>query len=103
MGSAGTAAFMKSKICPTADTLLLYGGASLASEARGEVARHLSHCDFCGAELQLLTKFPPRGRVIYRPARMPRPLFQLARDLLLLAAGDVERLYERASLTLTDA
>jgi hypothetical protein len=94
---------MKSKTCPTAATLLLYGEASLEEETHGEIGRHLAHCDFCGAELQLLTKFPPRGRATFRPARMPLPLFRLAKDLLRLAAGDVERIYERASLTLTDA
>ena len=103
MCSVSTAAFMKLKTCPTAETLLLYGEATLTREAGREVASHLSHCDFCGAELQLLTKYPPRGRAIFHPARMPRPLHRLAKDLLLLAAGDVERLYERSSLTLTDA
>ena len=103
MGSVSTAAFCKLKTCPTAEILLLHGEASLAREAGREVSSHLTACDFCGAEFQLLAKFPPRGRARFRPARMPQHLYQLAKDLMLVAAGDVERLYERDSLTLTDA
>lgn len=107
MGSVSTATFSKLKTCPAAETLLLYGDSALAREARSEVAAHLSNCDFCDAELQLLAKFPPRGRARFRPVKMPLNLYRLAKDLLRLTANDadhiVETLYERGSLTLTDA
>jgi hypothetical protein len=101
MGSASTAAFCKRKTCPTARTLLLFHGASLKREASRHVAAHLSSCDFCGAELHLLSRFPPAGPPLFRPARMPRSLFRLAKDLLSLRGA--ETVYERAGLTLTDA
>lgn len=105
--SSTTAAFCKLRTCPTSETLLLYRDAALAREATGEVSEHLTACDFCGAELHLLSLFPPTGPVAIRPARMPWPLYRLARDLFTASARAAERaaarLYDPDRLTLTDA
>jgi hypothetical protein len=108
MGSRiSTAPFRKLRTCPTSDTLLLYHGAALARAATREVTEHLTACDFCGAEMHLLSRFPPAGPPLVRPARMPWPLYRLARDLFDASARAAERpaacIYDRDRLTLTDA
>lgn len=103
MGARSTAAFCKLKSCPPAETLLLFRDATLAGEATGQVEAHLSCCDFCGAELQLLTRYAPAGPPLVRPAKMPWALYRLAKDLLALPARAVEAACERDRLTLTDA
>ena len=108
MGSrSSTAPFLKLRTCPTSETLLLYHDAALARDATGEVTEHLSGCDFCGAEMHLLSRFRPVGPPVVRPARMPWPLYRLARDLFAASARVAERaaasIYDRDRLTLTDA
>ena len=108
MGSrSSTAPFCKLRACPTSETLLLYHDAALAREAAGEVTQHLSCCDFCGAELHLLSRFPPAGPPQVRPAQIPWPLYRLANDLFSDSARAAERAaartYDRDRLTLTDA
>lgn len=103
MGARSTAAFRKLKTCPPAETLLLYGEAMLAREATGRVAAHLSTCDFCDAELQLLSRFPVAGPPQVVAVKVPWALYRLAKELLALSTRAVEVAYERDSLTLTDA
>ena len=107
MRSLSTATFRKQRSCPSSRVLLCYHDATLARRASQLVAEHLSACDFCGAELQLLSKFPPRGAARIQHARMPWHLYRLAKDLLALSAGDfaraVEAIYDSHDLTLTDA
>ena len=105
MGVRSTAAFCKLKTCPPAETLLLFHEGALARDVarRQQVAAHLSSCDFCGAELQLLSRFPVAGPPQVRPVKMPWALYRLARELFALSTRAVEAAYERDSLTLTDA
>lgn len=106
MGARSTAAFFKLKTCPPAETLLLHGEMMLAGDAAttGQLAAHLSSCDFCGAEWQMLSRFPPDGPPPqFAPAKMPWALYRLAKELLALSTRAVEVAYERDSLTLTDA
>jgi hypothetical protein len=105
MGARSTAAFRKLKTCPPAETLLIFrdAGAGRDSARRQQVAAHLSCCEFCGAELQLLSRFAPSGPPQIRPAKMPWALYRLAKDLLALPARAVEVACERDRLTLTDA
>ena len=104
MGVRSTAAFCKLKTCPPAEALLLFHEDALARDAAGQqVAAHLSSCDFCGAELQLLSRFPVAGPPQVRPVKMPWALYRLAKELLALSTRAVEVAYERDSLTLTDA
>ncbi|HYG10216.1 MAG TPA: hypothetical protein VD835_09730 [Pyrinomonadaceae bacterium] len=107
MGSVSTAKFCKHKTCPSAEMLLGYTRATLACELRQQLTAHLDACDFCDAELYLLTKFPPAGAVTCPTTKIPFALYRLAKDLLSVstnAAGRaVEVLYERERLSLTDA
>lgn len=108
MYSVSTAAFQKLRTCPTAEVLVLYGEAELTRERRERVAYHLSACDFCGAEMQLLSKhwtsqcpaFPTDGEI-------PSHLRRLAEDIMsepsLNRARFVETICELDRVTLTDA
>jgi hypothetical protein len=73
------------------------------------VASHLDECDFCGAELQLLTEHAPAEAIEDECALadMPLNLRWLATSLLntdLLGLESLaETAYEKERLTLTDA
>ena len=104
MGARSTAAFCKLKTCPPAEALLLFQEDVPARDAVGQrVAAHLCSCDFCGAELQLLSRYPPAGPPQVRPVKMPWELYSLAQEILAFSTHAVEVAYERDSLTLTDA
>jgi hypothetical protein len=49
--------FGKRGSCPTSEQTLSYIEGSLEGLVRERIATHLSSCDFCGAEFQLLSKF----------------------------------------------
>lgn len=105
MRSLGTATFCKLRTCPSSEVLLLYHDATLTRQVESVVAEHLSACDFCGAEMHLLSKFPPAGSPLCQSVRMPWHLYRLAKDILLASvngvAHSVESIYEPSSLTLT--
>jgi hypothetical protein len=107
MGSLSTAKFCKHKTCPSAEMLLSYTRATVAQELRREMTAHLDACDFCDAELRLLSRFPPTDSVLCPKVKIPRALYRLAEDLLRAstsAAGrTVELFAERERLSLTDA
>lgn len=71
--------FVKRLECPSSGVLLGYAGNSLPTLKREGVRLHLAHCDFCGAELRLLTEHAPGDE----PELVPKPL-PLS---LLLVAG----------------
>ncbi len=101
-----TSTFSKQLTCPSADTLLSYSKTSLASELKTHVATHLAGCDFCGAELQLLTRHAPTSVERYQPVKMPAPLRYLAESLLkagslLRMESFAEAAYDKERLTVT--
>jgi hypothetical protein len=106
MNSSGVIVFNKQATCPSSEMLLSYQRVGLAAEQRAWVASHLTACDFCGAELQLLTKYSPTGEE-YKLTDIPLNLRRLAEALLgrgqLKLACFVETAYEKEPLTLTDA
>jgi hypothetical protein len=107
MASVSTATFRKRKTCPSAEMLLLYHDAVLAPALARAIAAHLNRCDFCGAELFLLTKCPPTALVCYTPAAIPQPLYRLAKTLLSVAprvaSRTLELIYDSDRLSFTDA
>jgi len=73
--------FCKKARCPSSETLLRYRGCALGFVERLTVERHLGNCDFCSAEIQLLTS----QRLEAEPAEiveMPSHLQKLAAGLL---------------------
>ena len=85
----------------------MYRTRNLAAGRMAWVASHLDECDFCGAELQLLTNYTPAEQEECAAAAMPANLRWLAEKLLgavpLNLESLVEPAYEKERLTLTDA
>lgn len=80
----------------------------MAAERMIWVASHLDECDFCCAELQLLTEHAPaEEEAECALADMPLNLRWLAKSLLSTDLLGLETLagtaYEKERLTLTDA
>ena len=99
--------FCKRATCPSSEVLLSYRTCGLAAERMVWVASHLDECDFCGAELQLLTEHAPAPAEECALADMPPHLRWLAESLLSASLLNLESLagcvYEKERLTLTDA
>lgn len=98
--------FRKQTSCPSAEMLLCYRAGELSAQQRQRVASHLNTCEFCEAELQLLTECPATWEECPR-VEMPLNLRCLAEALL---HGDLKSVevyaeagYEKEPLTLTDA
>ena len=83
MTSLSTAVFRKLRTCPSAETLLLYTAEGLQREGLSSVTAHLAACDFCGAELKLLSEHPPCGCSLAttQAGEMPSDLRRLAEDI----------------------
>ena len=73
--------YKKQRHCPSSQVLVSYQHHSLANWQTSHVAFHLAKCDFCAAELQLLSKFPLAAHCDESPA-MPAHLRALAEALL---------------------
>lgn len=98
--------FRKQTGCPSAQMLLRYQTDNLSSEPYAWITSHLDVCEFCAAELQLLTAHSPVEEEC-PVADMPLHLRCLAEALLSgnLNSMEVyaEVAYEKEPLTLTDA
>jgi hypothetical protein len=79
--------------------------ASLADEMETQVTKHLAGCEFCVAEMHLLTLHAPLAPVSYEQSKMPAPLQYLAESLLagslLRIESFAETIYEKERLTVT--
>jgi len=51
--------FAKQPNCPTAETLIAYSADALAVLVRQSVAAHLTSCEFCAVEVELLARHRP--------------------------------------------
>ena len=107
MYRVSTARFLKRRTCPSADVLILYREAELTREREERVASHLSDCDFCGAELQMLSKHWRHDLPgLQRPTEMPSHLRHLAEELMAVPTFErarfVETICELDRVTLTD-
>src|SRR4051812_6419037 len=82
MASTPEQGFCKKAACPSSDILLRYRRHRLPLNDRAAIEIHLRSCDFCSAELQLLTLH--RVAAEYgRCAEMPDRLRRLAEDCLV--------------------
>ena len=108
MPSTSTARFRKLRTCPQTETLLtFYRGARTAART-GRVAEHVESCDFCGAEVQLLSRHAPTADAPpFNALTLPAHLQRLAEDVLsepsYNRARFAESLLEIERVTLTDA
>jgi hypothetical protein len=81
MATAFASLFNKKVGCPSAQDLLDYDQAGLASAHSLRIEAHLADCDFCNAELQLLNRYQ-NTQDEYSFAEMPLQLRGLAERLL---------------------
>jgi hypothetical protein len=98
--------FRKELTCPSTETLLSYQEAALEKERANLIAAHLEGCEFCGAELQLLTDHvPAEAQCAF--TEIPLNLRRLAESPLNGCCFNLENYigaaYEKSPLTLTDA
>jgi len=82
MPSSTTAWYRKLRTCPRTETLVSFSAG--ARRGGGRVAEHIRSCDFCGAEVQLLSRHAPQAGALpfAAPSAMPAPLRRLAEDIL---------------------
>jgi len=92
--------FEKKRQCPSSEVLLSYQQRDLTRGQTSQTASHLAACDFCSAELQLLSQSPSAGES-YESPPLPVTLRALAEALLRRnRAGTMdllEQIFERSS------
>lgn len=108
MPSTSTARFRKLRTCPQTETLLTFCRGAWAAARGGRVAEHVESCDFCGAEVQMLSRHAPTADALPLDARaLPEHLRRLAEDVLSEPSYNrsrfAESLLEIERMTLTDA
>src|SRR3712207_151543 len=96
MRPRSTAEFSKQKTCPSAEQLLLYCRRDLVGDIRFLISAHLAACDFCHAEMHLLTKHAPAAERAGARAELPSHLRRLAEDLLAEPSRALARFAELA-------
>ena len=92
MPSSITAWYRKLRTCPRTEALLTF---SAGGRGVGSVAEHVESCDFCGAEVQLLSRHAPAAATLpFAALTMPEPLRRLAEDILSDPSYDRARFAE---------
>ena len=98
--------FCKNSVCPSSQTLLDFQTNSLPAEHVKIVVNHVNSCDFCGAEVELYSRFVEMDETVAE-AEIPAPLYELAEFLLNDCHKDrsflTQLLIEDTGLTLTEA
>ncbi len=74
--------FTKQIGCPAATTLIAYQNGALSVLSRQAVGAHLTNCEFCAAEAQLLGAHRAQPQVEVAPPPMPFALLALAESML---------------------
>ena len=74
--------FSQTHDCPTSDSLLAYAREALSNLKQQSISLHLAKCDFCSAELRLLSTHAPAEEVPHTAARVPLAVLLLAQQLL---------------------
>jgi hypothetical protein len=108
MRTSSITVFSKQATCPSAEMLVSYHTLNLSFGVAETVTEHLSSCEFCSAELKLLSTHPPAAEEEYSAAEIPAHLRSLAEALMGRAQLShiislLEVPCERERLTLTDA
>ena len=106
MRSSSKVGFRKLLTCPQTEALLMFCRGE--AETRDSIAAHVRSCDFCGAETQLLSRFPPPANALpFAALSIPAPLRLLAQEILAEPSYNRARfadsILEIERLTLTDA
>jgi hypothetical protein len=98
MRTSSITVFCKQATCPSAEMLFSYHTFSLGSDAVEMVMEHLCWCEFCGAELKLLSDHTPLDEE-YLQAEIPAHLRSLAEALM--SRAELSRISSRHPKSLT--
>jgi len=82
MTATRTTTFRKTAACPSEGVLVSYNSRKLSQEIMGLVRFHLGFCDFCSAELSLLSRHSRSHKVEAKTPEIPMNLRVLAESLL---------------------
>ncbi len=93
MTSSFTSLFCKTAGCPTAHTLLAFRRSDIGPADQAFIESHLASCDFCCAELQLLSRYRSEAEE-YSFVEMPAQLRMLAEALLKPSTAPFKGLLE---------
>jgi len=77
--------FRKSEFCPTSETLLAYISSTETLVDISDLQAHVTICEFCSSEVQLLGRHVPVSELVEFP-RIPEQLRRFAQDQLNSAA-----------------
>ena len=70
--------FEKKMNCPSSFDLLEFSDAIVDKKIASSIGLHLSKCEFCAAEVELYTHFPPLEYIEIEPCAIPEHLYELA-------------------------
>ena len=85
-------AFCKNEDCPSSQELLSYENGDLPGDRGREIRKHMRSCEFCSAELEFYSHYPPED-VLNDVTEIPGPLYELADALFKNRQGDSSSLY----------
>jgi hypothetical protein len=84
--------FCKNEDCPSSDELLGFQTGDLSLSRCSEIRKHLSACEFCEAEVQFYSHYPP-DESSSEVTEIPAPLYELAEALLKNRQSDSSSLH----------
>ena len=70
--------FEKKMNCPSSFDLFEFSEAIVDKKIASSIGLHLSRCEFCAAEVELYTHFPPGDEEEILACEIPRHLYELA-------------------------
>ena len=73
--------FCKNTDCPSSQQLLTFEIGEASRSEREKIEIHLAACEFCAAEVEFYTHYPPTDETVAR-VEIPIPLLELAEALL---------------------
>lgn len=76
------ATFCKRAACPSAETLLYFQAERLSKTQKARVVSHLNQCDFCRAELHLLSHHDLAEARCTQTTEIPKHLQKLVESIL---------------------
>jgi hypothetical protein len=92
MSSSTMTGFCKNEDCPSSQELLNYENGDLPRSRSTEIGRHLSTCEFCSAEVEFYSHYPPEEGAS-EISEIPAPLYELAEAILKNRNSDSSSLY----------
>jgi len=73
--------FRKNNDCPASIDVLAFQVGTTSAKEDLEIRRHLAACEFCVAEIDFYSHYPPTEEIV-ELTQIPRPMFELATALL---------------------